>query len=106
MNAIATPKSGYYIQLDGWKRCGQLRGSDGYSDDSFPGCQFYMHSVGGIESKRAVNVKVTGRTIQYKSGIGMVRVAVELVGDGEPSSFEKGWMDVVNSLYNIAGAQN
>lgn len=40
----------------------------------------------------AVNVYVTGRTIQWRD-VPSVRVQVEFVGDGEPSTFAKGWLN-------------
>ncbi len=43
----------------------------------------------------AVNVKVTGRTVQSDSRmIGWVRVQIEFVGDDSPSEFVRGWMRV------------
>lgn len=40
----------------------------------------------------SVNVRVTGRTFQRREGDYWVRVQIEFVGDGEPSTFHGGWM--------------
>ncbi len=42
----------------------------------------------------AVNVAVTGRTVQMKAGCLMKRVAITFVGDGEPDTVTRGWMRV------------
>jgi 5-enolpyruvylshikimate-3-phosphate synthase len=40
----------------------------------------------------ACNVKLTGRTFRHYMGALWVRCEVEFVGDGEPSTFAKGWV--------------
>ena len=77
---IAAPAVGRCIWFDGGSTCGTiLRESDGYSDSSFPGCDFRT------DRGTAINVRVTGRTFQTYLGVRAVRVEVEFVGDGEPS---------------------
>ncbi len=42
---------------------------------------------------RAVNIHITGRTFQHRSGgTWWVRVSMEFVGDGEPSTFCRAWL--------------
>lgn len=50
-----------------------------------------LSSNGPIKSL-AVNVTVTGRTYQRREGNYWVRVQIEFVGDGEPSTYSSGWM--------------
>lgn len=40
----------------------------------------------------AVNIYVTGRTQQFKGSALLVKVKIEFVGDGEPSTCVDGWM--------------
>lgn len=54
------------------------------------GAAFRLPSANFPDVRLAVNVTVTGRTIQK----GFVRVQIEFVGDGEPSTFCGGWMQV------------
>ncbi len=81
-----TAKVGSYIEIDD-------RASGGVAldvcDDWAP-ADYRIRGVLGTHV--AVNVYVTGRTIQTKSGSDMIRIAVEFVGDDEPSSFAKGWL--------------
>jgi hypothetical protein len=71
-----------------------MPGSD-FSDSSFPGCDFYF-PVGGPIKQVACNIHVTGKTLQWKHGVLCVKVKIEWVGDGEPSTFCPGWMKVGN----------
>ncbi len=41
-----------------------------------------------------VNIRITGRTAQRRSGSWMVRIEIEFVKDGEPNTFGGGWMEV------------
>jgi hypothetical protein len=57
--------------------------------------QFYLPTnSGGPIKELAVNVTVTGRTLQRMQGDLFVRVKIEFVGDGEPSTFTGGWLKV------------
>ena len=80
------PKVGDNIQPDLWKLWESLESSDGFSDESFPGCQFRLACK---DYKLAVNIKVTGKPrfngVTYQS-----RCQIEFVGDGEPSVFSGG----------------
>ena len=90
MTGKITPMVGNSVQPDGWE-CGweKLEESDGYSDGSFPGCQFRLPAGCDNTAKLAVNIKVTGKPrwngISYTS-----RCKIEFVGDGEPSTFSGG----------------
>ena len=77
---------GDYLVPDGWEsRIGEnLVESDGYSDSSFPGCQFRLPCQ---DCMVAVNVMVTGRKPDRD---GFYRCKIEWVGDGEPSTFSGG----------------
>ena len=83
---------GNYITPDEWKSGGLLIESDGYSDEEFPGCQFRLKSGNYTDVSYAVNVKVTGRKINYDMISKRIRVEIEFVGDGEPSTKTHGWM--------------
>lgn len=79
-----TPKSGMLVQPDGWSWGMPLQTSE------WDGSQFRIDSARYTDVSLSVNVKVTGRTLQK----GRVRVQIEFVGDGEPSTFHSGWMKV------------
>lgn len=88
--------TGMYIKPNGWSIGNHLmkdKYTPGYKDESFPGCQFRLESVGG---PLAINVRVTGRKIQYTKGLDShvprVRAEVEWVHDGEPSTFSGAWL--------------
>ena len=89
---LATPTVGSCIWFDGGSRCGvAMAADDGFSDSGFPGCQFRIHNTVGSS---AVNIEVTGRTIQRHQGSPAVRIRIEFVGDCEPSTFCRGWIAV------------
>lgn len=71
----------------------RLRPGDNFADSSYPGCQFRVpvNGNGPIKSV-AVNVRVTGRTWKWRGDRCWVRVQIEYVGDGEPSTFAGGWL--------------
>ena len=90
-----TPKVGSLVWL-GENPVGELLtpGSK-FKDSGFPGCDFYLPTgSAGPVKKVAVNVKVTGKTLQKKHGDYCVKVKIEFVGDCEPSTFAPGWMKV------------
>ena len=76
-----------YIVPEGWRFGGRLQASN------WEAAQFYLptNSGGPVESL-AVNVQITGKTLQRRNGSSMVKVKIEFVGDGEPSTFTGGWM--------------
>jgi hypothetical protein len=55
--------------------------------------EFYLPCHSGPITEVAVNVRVTGRTFQRRpfSDALHVKVELEFVGDGEPSTFAPGW---------------
>ena len=83
------PEVGNSVQPDGWIWWEKLEESDGFSDSSFPGCQFRLPSGCDNTVKLAVNIKVTGKPrwngFSYTS-----RCIIEFVGDGGPSTFSGG----------------
>jgi hypothetical protein len=91
MENTPTPAVGSYVLLDG--RCigENLLPGDNFSDSGYPGCDFRYPSA-TIGGSVAVNVKVTGRTLQRKNGANFVRCRIEWVGDCCPSTFSSGWL--------------
>lgn len=81
------PRVGDYVKPDQWVMGDKLTFSDGFSDGSFPGCDFRLMSHLGYNL--AVNIIITGRTVRSN---GKVRCKIEFVGDGEPSVFTRGWI--------------
>ncbi len=95
---IHTPKVGDYLVPDRWGWIGnKLTESDGFKDSSFPGCQFRISATANPEYSLAINLTVTGKPHYgdiYEQR--KIRVKIEWVGDGEPSTFSGGWLH-----YNI-----
>ena len=59
-------------------------------------CDYYLPTnSGGPVKEVAVNVTITGRTRIRRQGGYWVRVKIEFVGDGEPSTFTGGWVHAV-----------
>jgi len=86
-----TAQVGDFVEPDEWRIGETLDKADDFSDGSFPGCQFRMHSY-TADADLAVNIKVTGKPHlhgydRYKS-----HCKIEFVGDGEPSTFAGGWI--------------
>lgn len=82
-------KIGSYVRPDGWTYGAHL------VDSEWNMAQFYLptNSNGPVKSL-AVNVTITGRTLRRKDDNDCIRVKIEFVGDGEPSTFTKGWLKV------------
>jgi hypothetical protein len=80
---LPDPKVGTYVKPDGWPVGSRLMRSDPYLESSFPGCQFRLPSKGG---NLAVNL----------TPIGVGRVKIEFVGDGEESTYCGGDYDASN----------
>lgn len=81
----------HYIKPDGWRIGERLQSDCGYKDDSFPGCQYRLPADNGNYSL-AVNIKITGRQVQYHFTKDRIRCKIEFVGDGEESTFTGGWL--------------
>ena len=78
---------GMYLVPDGWRFGSRLEASD------WDKAKFYLPTnSGGPVKAIAVNVKITGRTLQRICGDLFVRCQIEFVGDGEPSTFTGGWL--------------
>ena len=92
-----TPHIGSFILLDSRHLGELLQAGDDPIGQGYPGCQFRMPVRNSHFGPVSVNVKVTGRTVQIKQGMLMVRVQIEWVGDCEPSQFSSGWMKVNNT---------
>ena len=93
------PAVGCYVTLDGRPGYPGSNGTRLVDGADFPAVVGYAGADFGLPSyalghAMGVNVKVTGRTVQRKWDMDLVRVVVEFVGDGEPSEFLKGWMTV------------
>ena len=83
------PQVDAYVVPELWNFGGRLKPSD------WDKASFYLPTnSGGPIKELAVNVTVTGHTLQRRQGDLYVRVKVEFVGDGEPSTFTGGWMKV------------
>lgn len=83
------PRIGRYVRPDGWSYGNCLEPSD------WEEAQYRLPTnSGGPVTSLAVNVMVTGRTVQRDNASPAVRVRIEFVGDGELSSFVSGWMHV------------
>ena len=80
----ATAKVGDNFEGDEWPWFSTLEADSGFRDSSYPGCQFrytdrYKNHIG-------VNIKVTGKP-RWNGHSYMSRCKIEVVGDGEPSTF-------------------
>ena len=76
-----------YVVPELWTFGGRLRPSD------WDKAKFYLPTnSGGPIKELAVNVTVTGRTLQRRQGSLYARCQIEFVGDGEPSTFTGGWL--------------
>jgi len=87
-----TPQVGDHLVPDGWGFGENLEADDGYSDGSFPGCEFRLPAGLDRVYRLAVNVKVTGGDHIVNFGRYRSRCRIEFVGDGEPSTFTGGWI--------------
>jgi hypothetical protein len=81
-----TLKTDKLIYVDGWKFGVRLLESD------WEKAQFRIPSQTGC--KPAVNITVTGRTVQRKNDTYVARIKIEFVGDDEPSTFHAGWIEL------------
>lgn len=88
-NRIVSIKVGTVVEVDGWKFAEKLKPSD-WDKAAF---RIDVLSSGPIRDL-AINVVVIGRTIRYKRGSEWVRVSIEFVGDGEPSTMHRGYAKV------------
>lgn len=72
--------------IDGWKFGVRLLKSD------WTKAQFRVQSQTGLQP--AINLTVSGRTVQRRNDTHVVRVKIEFVGDDEPSTFHYGWLEL------------
>lgn len=83
-------ETGTRIWPDNWAGPTNLEGSD------WDRAEFYLPSYQYRDTGvvAAVNIRVTGRTLQRRSFSSrlLIRVQIEFVGDGGESTFSKGWM--------------
>ena len=93
-NQKTDPQVGDFLKPDGWQIGSQLEQDNGFSDSSFPGCQFRLPSGQWPNYHLAVNVTVTGgkHAIDGMHTRTRSRCKIEFVGDGEPSTFTAGWI--------------
>lgn len=92
---LYAPLSGRTLVVDSWpSHEGAIleREESTYTDSEWPGCKYRAGRSG-------VNIEITGKRPVYFRGKWSVRVKVEFVGDGEPSTFAGGrvlcwdWID-------------
>lgn len=83
--ANVTLQPGKQLYVDGWDIF-----SRGLKPSEWEKAQFRLESRTGLWL--AVNITLTGRTIQKKNGQSVVKCKIEFVGDGEPSTFNSGWV--------------
>lgn len=83
-----------YVVPDGWSNRHGGFGSRLIEDDTGLAA-FRLPSSCYPDLAYPVNVTVTGRSIRRRQGGLMVRVRIEWVHDGEPSTFDRGWMGVL-----------
>lgn len=85
-------KPGDVVEKDG-RISERLHPGDNFADSGYPGCQFRLPVWGGGPIKSvAVNIKVTGRSWQWRDGKPWIRVRIEFVGDCAESTFASGWL--------------
>lgn len=82
-----TPRAGLCVRPDGWQFGEQLIEGDSFSTLRLRTGQRVIESL-------AVEIAVTGRTLQRRYGMCWVRVRITFVGDGEPDVISGGWMEV------------
>lgn len=88
---LAVPEVGDVVTLDGRSVSDALMEGDDFFDSGYPGCDFRLPAPAPVHSV-AVNVRITGRSWQWKDGASRVRCQVEFVGDCEPSTFRGAWL--------------
>lgn len=81
-----TIQIGTYVEPDGWRGWGENleEGLAGF-------CDFYLKGT-MTGASMAVNVQVTGRTVQRRKGDLWVRVQVTFVKEDEPNTSTGGWV--------------
>jgi len=72
------------IKGDEWKWAYRIDPSEGFSDSSYPGCQFRVALNHGVNL--GVNIKTTGKP-KWNGQRYQSRCKIEVPGDGEPSTF-------------------
>jgi hypothetical protein len=82
--------NGSFIKPDGHRVGECLQQGDDPVDSGYRGSDYRYPGTVNV----AVNVKVTGRTVQWRDGASFVRCQIEWVGDCEPSTFSGGWVKV------------
>ena len=86
--------SNNFLEPDNWNIGETITQADNYSDSSFPGCQYRIPAgLPELGWQLAINLNISGRKshpLDY--GRYKTRVAIEFVGDGEPSEFSHGWI--------------
>lgn len=82
--------NGDFLMPDGWRGLGGLLEEGDSQTTSYIGSAF---RVKGTQGSYPVNVEITGRKVWFrKFSKPAVRVRIEWVEDGEPSTFTSGWL--------------
>lgn len=82
------PAVGRWVKPDGWRYGSPIIDGDDFSTFRIP-----THCGGPIKDL-AVEIQVTGRTIQRKWEMRLVRVKITFPGDGEPDQITYGYMEI------------
>lgn len=82
-----TLQVGSYIEPEGWFLGNCVESSE------WDKAEFFLSTYSTTPKRLAVNLVVTGCDFQYRphSDARWVKVQIEFVGDGEPSTFISGW---------------
>lgn len=88
------PKDGDSIQGDEWKQFQTIYKDSGFKDNSYKGCQFRYNT---FDYKIGINIFVTGKPHFLSDRMLKSRIKIEVVGDGEPSTFFSGWIFHTNN---------
>jgi hypothetical protein len=88
-----TPEAGMFVQPDNWGGGNKLA-----TCEEWDAADFRLDSWNYTDVSFGVNIEITGRTIQWERTWWQrrVRVRIEFVGDGEPSTFSGGWLWIDN----------
>ena len=91
-----------YLHPDNWNIGETITLADTYMDMSFPGCEYRIPAgLPELGWELAINLKISGRkSFHLEFGRYKTRVAIEFVGDGEPSTFSHGWIYTDHSLFD------
>jgi hypothetical protein len=88
------PQIGSYVRIDGRSVGECLLAGDAPVDSGYRGCEFRLPTNSPVIKSVAVNIDITGRTIQWFEGTNWVKIKITFVGDCEPDTYAAGWLKV------------